>query len=160
DWPAPVQAGKGSQQLQQILIPGEDWALVADGLRFSEGPAANRLGEVYFSDVPASKSYRVGPDGKASVFVADTKGGNGQAFGPDGRLYGVASGAEQVVTYDAGGQPSTFAEGFRGNDLVVLHDGGLYVTSPSRDPAEPSKVWYISPKGEKRVVDNGLKFAN
>ena len=27
DWPAPVKAGLGSQQLQEILIPGEDWTL-------------------------------------------------------------------------------------------------------------------------------------
>ena len=54
----------------------------------------------------------------------------------------------------------SIAEGFRGNDLVVRHDGGIYVTNPGRDGTEPSKVWYISPKGEKRVVDTGLKFAN
>ncbi len=52
------------------------------------------------------------------------------------------------------------ADGFRGNDLVVRHDGSLYVTNPSRDAAIPSKVWYISPSGEKKVVDTGLKFAN
>ena len=38
DWPAPVKAGLGSQQLREILIPGEDWTLVADGYRFTEGP--------------------------------------------------------------------------------------------------------------------------
>ena len=160
DWPAPVKAGKGSQPLQQILIPGEEWTLVSEGYQFTEGPAGNAKGEVYFSDVRANKSYRINPDGKVSLFVADTKGGNGQAFGPDGRLYAVQAGAQQVVAYDGSGSPSTVAEGFRGNDLVVLHDGSLYVTNPSRDPAEPSKVWYISPKGEKRVVDTGLKFAN
>src|SRR6478736_6136032 len=39
DWPAPVKAGKGSQQLQEILLPGEDWQPVADGYKFTEGPA-------------------------------------------------------------------------------------------------------------------------
>ncbi|MDR3632295.1 MAG: SMP-30/gluconolactonase/LRE family protein, partial [Isosphaeraceae bacterium] len=102
----------------------------------------------------------IGLDGKVAPFVADTKGGNGHAFGPDGRLYSVASGAQQVVAYDEQGTPTPIADGFRGNDLVVRHDGGLYVTNPSRDPAEPSHVWYVSPKGEKRVVDTGLKFAN
>src|SRR5215211_3070041 len=41
DWPQPVKAGLGSPPLQQILIPGEDWKLVGDGYRFTEGPAAN-----------------------------------------------------------------------------------------------------------------------
>ena len=57
-------------------------------------------------------------------------------------------------------KPTVIAEGFHGNDLVVRHDGGIYVTNPVRSGAEPSKVWYISPKGEKRVVDAGLIFPN
>jgi gluconolactonase len=36
----------------------------------------------------------------------------------------------------------------------------MYVTNPSRDASEPSKVWYISPQGEKKVVDTGLKYSN
>ncbi|MDR3637127.1 MAG: alpha/beta hydrolase-fold protein, partial [Isosphaeraceae bacterium] len=63
DWPSPVKAGKGSQPLQQILLPGEDWTLVSEGYKFTEGPAANAKGEVFFSDVPASKSYKIGLDG-------------------------------------------------------------------------------------------------
>ena len=51
------------------------------------------------------------------------------------------------------------ADGFKGNDLVVRHDGGIYVTDPFGTPNN-SKVWYVSPKGEKKVVDTGLKFAN
>jgi sugar lactone lactonase YvrE/enterochelin esterase-like enzyme len=160
DWPAPVKAGRGSQQLQDILLPGEDWQLVADGYKFTEGPAVNARGEVFFNDVGSSKTYKVGLDGKVSLFLEDSKKGDGQAFGPDGRLYAVAGGAEQIVAYDAGGKPEVIAEGFRGNDLVVRHDGSLYVTHPGWDGKEPSKVWYISPQGEKRVVDTGLKFSN
>src|SRR4029453_8483023 len=37
DWPAPVKAGLGSKQLQEILLPGEVWKLVADGFPFTEG---------------------------------------------------------------------------------------------------------------------------
>ena len=33
DWPAPVKAGAGSKQLQDILIPGEDWTLVSQRLQ-------------------------------------------------------------------------------------------------------------------------------
>ena len=160
DWPAPVKAGAGSPQLQEILIPGEDWKLVAEGYKFTEGPAANAKGEVFFNDIPNSKTYKIGLDGKVSLFLADSKQANGQAFGPDGRLYAVATGREQVLAYDADGKPTVIADGIRGNDLVVRHDGGIYVTNPGGDGSEPSKVWYISPKGEKQVVDTGLKFAN
>jgi gluconolactonase len=160
DWPAPVKAGGGSPQLREILLPGEGWKLVADGYRFTEGPAANTKGEVFFNDIPNSKTYKVSSEGKVSLFVDDSKRANGQAFGPDGRLYTVATGASQVLAYDADGKATVIAEGIRGNDLVVRHDGGLYVTEPVPDGITPSKVWYISPKGEKRVVDSGLRFAN
>src|SRR5947209_2876423 len=36
----------------------------------------------------------------------------------------------------------------------------MYVTNPPEDANGTSKVWYISPKGEKKVVDTGLRFAN
>lgn len=160
DWPALVQAGKGSPQLQEILLPGEGWQLVAEGYQFTEGPAANAAGEVFFNNVPASKTYKVGLDGQVSEFLGDTKNGDGQAFGPDGRLYSVAGGAEQIVAYSPDGMPSVVAEGFRGNDLVVRHDGGIYVTNPGWNGKDPSQIWYISPTGEKKVVDRGLKFSN
>ena len=57
------------------------------------------------------------------------------------------------------GKPTVIAEGIRANDLVVRHDGGIYVTQPGGG-GSPSQVWYINPQGEKRVVDTGLKFAN
>ncbi len=160
DWPAPVKTGAGSPQLNDILIPGEDWKLVADGYKFTEGPAVNAKGEVFYNEVPNSKTFKVGLDGKVTEFIADTKKGDGQAFGPDGRLYSVAGGAEQIIAYDADGKATTIADGFRGNDLVVRHDGGIYVTNPGWNGTDPSKVWYISPKGEKKVVDTGLKFSN
>jgi gluconolactonase len=160
DWPAPIKGGKGSPQLQEILIPGESWQLVGEGYKGTEGPAVNAKGEVFFDDVPDSKTYKIGLDGKISLFVSDSKKGDGQAFGPDGRLYTVAGGAEQIIAYTPDAQPTVIAEGFRGNDMVVRHDGGIYVTHPGWTGTEPSKVWYVSPKGEKKVVDTGLKFSN
>jgi gluconolactonase len=158
DWPQPVKAGAGSPQIREILEPGEGWTLVADGYRFTEGPAANERGEVFFNDIPNNKAYKIDLDGKVSLFVSNTKQANGQAFGPDGRLYAAA--ANEVLAYDNSGNPTVIAEGFHGNDLVVRHDGGIYVTNPVRNSPEPSKVWYISPSGEKRVVDAGLNFPN
>jgi gluconolactonase len=160
DHPNPVKTGAGSSQLREILLPGEDWKLVADGYKFTEGPAVNSKGEVFFNDVPSSKTYKIGLDGKVSAFVEASKNGDGQAFGPDGRLYAVAGGANQILAYDADGKSSVIADGFRGNDIVVKNDGGMYVTHPGWNGTDPSKIWYISPKGEKRVVDTGLRFSN
>ncbi|MCI0358917.1 MAG: SMP-30/gluconolactonase/LRE family protein [Planctomycetaceae bacterium] len=159
DWPQPTRAGLGSPQLQQILIPGEDWKLVAEGYKFTEGPAVNAKGEVFYNDVGGSKTFKVDLKGVVSEFLADSKRGDGQAFGPDGRLYANAGALQQVVAYDWEGKATMIADGFRGNDLVVRHDGGMYVTDPF-GTAGNSKVWFVSPRGDKKVVDEGLKFAN
>ena len=159
DWPAPVKAGAGSPNLRAILQPGEGWQLVAKGYKFTEGPAVNAKGEVFFNDIPDSKTYKIGLDGQVSVFLADSKRANGQAFGPDGRLYAV-TGTRQVLAYNAEGKAEVVADGIAGNDIVVRHDSGVYVTHPGGG-REPSLVWYISPKGEKKVVDKGgVKFTN
>jgi gluconolactonase len=160
-WPEPVKAGVSKNQtLDALLIPGESWQLVGEGYRFTEGPAANAKGEVFFSDVPASKSYKIGLDGKVTEFIADTKRGNGQAFGPDGRLYTSASGEQKIVAYDADGKMTVIAEGIRGNDLVVASNGNIYVTEPNVPAADQSNVWLVKPNGEKKVVDTGLRFSN
>ena len=160
DWPQPVKAGLGSPKMQQLLIPGEDWQLVADGFKSTEGPAVNAKGEVFFNDGPNNKTYHEQPDGKVVEFLSDTQRGDGQAFGPDGRLYSVAAGAEKIIAYSPDGKAEVIADGFRGNDLVVGHDGGLYVTEPGWDGRTRSKIWYIAPGGEKKIVDRGLKFSN
>jgi sugar lactone lactonase YvrE len=160
-WPAPVQPGVSqNRMLGEILAPGEGWQPVWAGGKFTEGPAANAAGEVFFNDVPNSKTYKVALDGRVTEFVADSKRANGMAFGRDGRLYVVASGEEKILSYDAAGQSTEVAGGIRGNDLVALHNGNLYVTAPSRDPQQPSEVWLIKADGTKTVVDRGLKFSN
>jgi sugar lactone lactonase YvrE len=114
--------------LKALLLPGEDWQLVSEGHRFTEGPAVNAKGEVFFNDVPNSKTYRIGLDGKVSVFLADSKRGDGQSFGPDGRLYAAAGAEQKILAWDAEGRATAVAEGFRGNDLVVASNGNIYAT--------------------------------
>jgi sugar lactone lactonase YvrE/enterochelin esterase-like enzyme len=158
-WPEPVKAGAGSPQLQDILIPGEGWQVAWEGGKFTEGAAANARGEVFFTDIPNSKSYQIGLNGQATEFMADTKKGNGQAFGPDGRLYLVA-GDGKIMAFDAQGQASEIASGIAGNDLTVLANGNIYVTEPLTEGGKSSSVWLIKPDGSKQIVDKGLKFAN
>jgi sugar lactone lactonase YvrE/enterochelin esterase-like enzyme len=161
-WPAGPKAGAGSRQLQEIVVPGEGWQLVGEGYKFTEGPAANAKGEVFYNDIPENKTWKVGLDGAVSPYISDSKRANGQSFGPDGRLYSVASGSQQVLAYDADLKPEVIAEGFAGNDIIVRHDGSLYVTNPNAkgDGTDSSRVFYIGPKGDKKIVDTGLRFAN
>ncbi|MBI1323525.1 gluconolactonase [bacterium] len=158
-WPEPVKSGKGSQPLQEILIPGEDWKLVGEGYAFTEGPTADPKGVVYFNDIPGSTTYRIGDDSKPVAVNTKSNRANGMGYGPDGRRYVVETGTEKVVSIGPDGDSKTVAEGFRGNDLVVLANGNVYVTNPSQTN-EPGKVWLIKPDGTKSVVDTGLNFPN
>ncbi len=161
NWPAPVRAGVSkNNMLNDIVLPGEDWQLVAEGYRFTEGAAVNAEGEVFFNDVPNMKTYKIGLDGKVSLFLAENRGGDGQLFGPDGRLYAAVPKEQRVLAWDAAGKATVVAEGFRGNDLVVARNGNIYVTQPGATAAEPSQIWLVRPNGEKQVVDTGLKFSN
>jgi len=161
DYPQPIAAGTSKNQtLNDILIPGEDWQLVSEGHRFTEGPAANAKGEFFFNDVGAGRTYKVGSDGKAVEWLADSQKGDGQAFGPDGRLYAAAGGPQAILAWDADGKSAKVTDGFRGNDVVVAHNGNAYVTEPAWGGTGESKIWLVKPNGEKSVVDTGLKFSN
>jgi sugar lactone lactonase YvrE len=150
-----------NDMLASILIPGEDWQLVSEGHKLVDGPAANAKGEVFFDDVTNSKTYKIGLDNKVTEFIADSKKGLGQAFGPDGRLYVVARGEQKVLVYDSHGKATVLAKGWVGNDITVAHNGNIYVTNPPADNAVgPSKVWLIKPNGQKVVVDTGLNYAS
>jgi len=162
DWPEPVRnGGTKNATLTNILVPGEDWQLVSDGYRFTEGPIANAKGEVFFNDIPNAKTYKVGLDGKVSLYLEDSQRANGQAFSPEGKLYAV-TGTQKVVAYDADRKATVVAEGFHGNDLVIAHNGNIYVTGPPPGSSNtaPSNVWLVRPNGEKTIVDTGLRYAN
>src|SRR6266542_33363 len=162
DWPRHVKGGQTKNDtLTDILIPGESWQLVSEGYKFTEGPAVNAKGEVFFNDLAGSKTYKIGLDGKVTLLLADSGKANGKAFGPNGKLYAVATGELKIIAYDTEARPTVVAEGFAGNDIVVGHNGNVYVTNPpANNSNEPSQVWLIKPNGEKSVVDTGLKYAN
>lgn len=160
DWPAPVKEGRSKNQfLNDLLIPGEDWELVGDKYGFTEGTATNAQGEAFYQDIPASKTYKVGLDGKLTTLPVYAKKASGTAFGPDGKRYVVAGETKQIISYDDAGKETVIADSINGNDLVVANNGNIYVTAPE-GVQNPSKIWLIKPGGEKTIVDLGLKFAN
>jgi gluconolactonase len=145
--------------LKDILIENQGWELVGDAYTFTEGTIANASGEVFFVDIPTSKSYKIGLDGKITNLSIPEKKSTGQAFGADGNRYVVSRGALQIVKFDAQNKETIIAENQTGNDLVVAKNGNIYFTAPDgRD--KPSKLFLIRPNSEKVEVDNGLIFAN
>lgn len=161
DWPQPVKNGPTRNgMMNDILQPGEGWQLVSEGYKFTEGPAVNKQGEVFFNDVVTGKTFKVGLDNSVTEFLANAQKPDGQAFGPDGRLYAVSHGKNGIVAYDAAGNSTTITTGISGNDIVVANNGNMYVTSPASKPGEANTVWLVRPTGKKQIVDTGLKFPN
>ncbi len=161
DWPKPVGTGQSrNNTLRELLIPGEGWQLASEGHRSTEGPSTNSKGEVFFTDSPNNKSYRIGLDGKVTEFLADTGRAGGQTFGADGRLYVANIAAEKIVAYDPSGAATVITEGLRGNDLAVANNGNIYVTQPAPLPGRDNRVWLVKPNGEKSVVDTGINYPN
>jgi gluconolactonase len=158
DWPAAIKAnaaGQSKQDVYQLLIPGEEWQLVSEGHRHTDGPAVSATGEIYFTDPANNRIHKVGLDGKVSTFAENTNGANGLMFGPDARLYAGLTRTRQIVAYDASGKLEVLAEDLPSNDLAVNVKGDLYVTDSAN-----KKVWFL-PKGAKpRVVDEGIEFPN
>ena len=160
DWPKPVTKGNSKNAfLSELLIPGEEWQLVGEGYQFTEGTAANAKGEVYFQDIPASKTYKVALDGKLVTLNVDAKRASATAFGTDGKRYTVAGGTKQILRYDANEKETVLADSVSANDLVIARNGNIYLTSPD-GAAKPGKLILIRPGGEKSVVDEGLKYPN
>ncbi len=138
--------------LNTVLIDGQDWELVSAGHKFTEGPAVDATGQVFFTDIPESKIHKIDLEGKVSLFLENSQKTNGLMFGPQGKLYGCQNGARKIVAFDHTGKAETLAEDVDSNDLVVTRAGSIYFTDP-----KGGRVWYISQQREKRVVAEGLK---
>jgi len=158
DWPSPIKAnpeGKSRQDVFQVLLPGEDWQLVSEGHRATDGPAVSGAGEMFFSDPSNNRIHKIGLDGQPTVFAENTNGANGMMFGPDGRLYAGATRTKQIVAYDASARPEVLAENAVVNDLAVNVKGDLYYTESAA-----KRVWLLPKGGQPRVVDEGIEHPN
>jgi len=146
------RASAQDMPLSQVLIDGQDWQLVGEGYKFTEGPAVNAKGEVFFTDVPSSKIYKIDLDGKVSLFIENAARPSGMMFRKDGMLIANRGAEKKIVAYKPDGTFETIAEDVNCNDLVVADSGDIYITDV------PSKsVVHINPKGEKKVVATGWR---
>jgi len=155
DYPNPVTVPAPPLARINLVIPNEPWHEVSAGHKFTEGPAVNEQGEVFFSDIPNGKVYRIALDGQVSLFAENAPGINGLMFGPDGKLYGCENGNREIVRFLPDGTKETVVKGVESNDLVILADGTGYFTDPAHQ-----QVWRFTPQGEKSVVDSGIERPN
>jgi len=159
DYPKPIAKPTGGSRHYltntTLLEADPDWEVVSSGHKFTEGPAVDAQGNVFFSDIPNSRIHKIALNGKVTVFRENTGEANGLMFGPDGRLYACQNGRKRIVAYGPDGMESVIAEGVNSNDLAINPRGEIYFTDPPN-----KRVWFIDAKGNKRVVHEGIAFPN
>ncbi len=141
-----------------FLVEGEDWELVSEGHGFTEGPAVNAAGELYFSDLELSKIWKVGLDGTVQLFQEATGQTNGLAFAPDGiTLYGCQREPGGLIAWNTEtGEQQVLAKGVRPNDVVAAADGTVYFSEP-----RTRQIWMIpAGGGEAKVAGTGYSGVN
>jgi len=124
----------------QILAPGAAVEKVASGCKFTEGPAWDGKGNVYFSDSPNNRIMVYREGGKAEVWKSAARGANGMLFDAQGRLVTcnsqLAADGRSVSRYEADGKVTVLASGYQGkklnspNDLAIDNEGRIYFTDP------------------------------
>lgn len=157
DYPKPVAkpAKVNERGIYTILEPGKEWELLGEGFKFTEGPAVDKDGNVFFTDIPNNRIHKIDLNGKITVWKEDSGGANGMMFGPDGRLYVCQNGRKRIVAYTPDGKESVLAENVDSNDIAVTERNEVYFTDPPNH-----RIWFIDAKGNKRVVYTGIEFPN
>jgi gluconolactonase len=138
-----------------IVSVDKRWEAVGGTYRMATSPAADRNGNVYFAETPASRIYRATPDGKVEVFRENAGNPVSVAAGADGRLYAYQGAGHRIVAYDAAGSgEKTIASNVDVAALAATAKGALYFTDPVR-----KTIGYVAPGGNARVVYNGGEIA-
>lgn len=141
------------------------------GFQFTEGPAADREGNVYFSDIPAEKILKVDTAGKLSVFREKSNNTNGTMFNAAGELVGCEMQGQLTAMDAAGKVVRTVAGKYEGNrfnapnDLVIDAAGGTYFTDPHFRAPTPlpqgvTAVYYAAADGKVTRMIDDLKAPN
>ncbi len=154
DHPKPIQAGFNGNGRINILLENEGWEVASEGHKFTDGPAVDADGRIYFGDVAADKIHKLDLDGTISEFSSNCGGPSGLMFGPDGNLYACCINAKQIARFDSTGKKSVFVDNTTCNDLVVMQHG-LYYTDPKN-----KAVWFVNFEGRKQQVTDMIESAN
>ncbi len=155
-----------------IAAPGAAAEKLADGFEFTEGPAADAAGNVYFTDQPNDRIMKWSVDGELTTYLQPCGRSNGLCFDREGHLWACADEKNQLWRISPGKDVTVLIETHEGkllngpNDLWLRPDGGAYFTDPfyKRDywargeTMEQScqGVYYLAPdrKTLARVIDD------
>ena len=166
-----VGAGICIGEEASVVAPGAKVEKLAGGFRFTEGPAADANGDVYFSDIPNNRIHKWTVETKTlSTFREESGGSNGLYFDKKGWLLACEGGGRRLVTICPKCKVTVLADKYEGkkfnslNDLWITPKGGIYFTDPrygNRGGMEQDgeHVYYLSPDRKKviRVIDDMVR---
>lgn len=169
----------GTTAADSLIAPGATLERLATGFEFTEGPAADRQGNVYFTDQPNDRIVRWDAATRAvSDWLKPAGRSNGIYFDRDGNLIACADDKNELWSISSNKTVTVLIKEYEGkllngpNDLWIRPDGGLYFTDPlyprkywKRDPAPQQKgqfVYYLAPdrKSAPRPVATDLRQPN
>jgi len=144
----------------KLIAKGATLQQVAADYKFTEGPATDAEGNVYFTDQPNNRIMKWSTDGTLSVYMEDAGRANGLYFDNEGNLLACADEKNQLWEIYKNKEVTVLISDFEGkklngpNDLWVHPNGGIYFTDPfyKRDywartekEIENENVYYLSP---------------
>ena len=110
--------------------------LLASGLHFTEGPAADAAGNVFFSDIPGDTICKWSVANQLFVFRTNSGGANGLYFDAAGNLLACEGDNGRIVSISPQLNVTVLASNYAGlrfnepNDLWIDPAGGVYFTDP------------------------------
>jgi len=159
-----------------IIAPDAKVELLADGFEFTEGPASDAAGNVYFTDQPNDRILMWSIDGTLSTFMQPSGRSNGLSFDREMNLWACADEKNELWRIDPSGKHTVVVGDYNGktlngpNDVWIHPNGGVYFTDPfykrdywdhSESEQDAQCVYYLEPalKTLVRVVED-LKQPN
>jgi gluconolactonase len=166
---------------ESLIAEGAKVEKLDGGFAFTEGPAVDAKGNVFFSDIPNNRIHVWTLDGKRSVFRENSGGANGLFFDREGNLLACEGRARRLTSTAVetsadgklvAGKVTVLADKYDDkkfnapNDLWIDPDGGVYFSDPYYGPKMKLEqggfhVYYLSADRKQltRVIDN-LKMPN
>ncbi len=153
-----------------LITLGANVTKLAGGFKFTEGPAPDTRGNIYFTDIPNNRIHKWSLDDQLSTYRENSGAANGLFFDQKGNLYVCEGGNRRLVAIDPQGNLTILADKFDNkklnspNDLWPDVKGGIYFSDPrygSRDTLEQDgeHVYYLSPDRKKliRVINDMVR---
>ncbi len=143
-----------------IIAAGATLQQIDTSYVFTEGPAVDAMGNVYFTDQPNDQIVKWSTDGELSVFMQGTGRSNGLYFDDAGNLLACADENNQLWSINMDKEVDVLVTDFEGkklngpNDLWIDADGGIYFTDPfykrnywtrEEKEIEEERLYYVSP---------------